>query len=378
MFRFVHTGDLHVGMPAVGLGEAGKRVRAARLDSLVRILDIANEQDADAILVAGDVFDDNQVDVALVEKVAGLLNDKTRIPSFIIPGNHDPFTRDSVYRRPIWGQLRGHIHMLTSPEPVEMADGATLYPCPLTRKHGFEDPTAWIPARNTEAIRIGLAHGSMPIRPGVGDDDHPIALDAVKRLGLDYLALGHWHSQMSHPFGQADAHTWYCGAHEVTKFGETGAGNVLCVTIKSPTAPPKVESLRCGVLKWLDHPINLDENPLDEAVRSLREMPDADTTLLRIELSGRAVSDIGLTVDDLVAAVRERFVACQVDDSNVVPASVDDSLGKLLASPYLKETADELETAAAGHPTDDGPIDPVVARRALQALQEIAWQHRGK
>ena len=375
MVKFVHTGDLHIGMPATGLGEAGERVRAARLESLGKILEIAGEITADAILIAGDIFDDNQVDPSLVEKVAALLNDKTRIPTHIIPGNHDPYTRDSVYRRPVWGQLREHIRLLTTPEPVELTEGVKLFPCPLFRKHGFEDPTAWIPSRDGESIRIGLAHGSIPIRPGVGDDDFPIPLDAADKLQLDYLALGHWHSQMPHPYGQSEARTWYCGAHEATRFGQDGAGNVLAVTIDDPGAPPKVESISCSVLNWNDYPINLSDVPLDEAIRLLRELPEAENTLLRIELTGKASGNDDATVADLVAVVQERFLACQVDDSKVAPASIDD-LDKLLASPYLRESAIELESAATGETTDDEPAAEATARRALEILQETAWRQQ--
>lgn len=375
MIKFVHTGDLHIGMPSTGLGEAGGKVRAARLESLGNILEIADDINADAILIAGDVFDDNQVDSGLVEKVANLLNDKTRIPIYIIPGNHDPYTRDSVYRRPVWGQLREHIQLLTTPESVDLAERVKLFPCPLFRKHGFEDPTAWIPSRDSEDIRIGLAHGSIPIRPGVGDDDFPIPLDAAETRQLDYLALGHWHSQMSHPYGQSDARTWYCGAHAATRFGQEGAGNVLAVTIDGPGAAPKVESIPCSVLNWKDYPINLSDVPLGEAIRVLRELPDAGNTLLRIKLTGKASGNENATVADLVAVVQERFLAFQVDDSKVAPASIDD-LDKLLSSPYLRESAIELESAASGESTDDEPAAKATAMRALDILQEIAWRQQ--
>ena len=234
LFRFIHTADLHIGMAASGLGEAGGRVRAARLESLEKLLEIARDADAHAILIAGDLFDDNQVDPDQVEKAAGLLNDRSAIPTYIVPGNHDPYTRDSVFRRPIWGQLKPHIHVLTQPEPVELGPDAILYPCPLARKHGAEDPTRWIPPRRGESIRIGMAHGSMKIRPDVGDDDFPIPLETAATRQLDYLALGHWHSRLSHPFDNAQARTWYCGSHETTKFGEAGSGSALSVTLRRP------------------------------------------------------------------------------------------------------------------------------------------------
>ena len=48
-------------------------------------------------------------------------------------------------------------------------------------------------ADGSGAIAVGLAHGTVE---GVPQDppEFPIARDAAARAGLDYLALGHWHS----------------------------------------------------------------------------------------------------------------------------------------------------------------------------------------
>jgi len=375
MFRFLHAADLHIGMPATGLGEeAGQDVRAARLTSLERLLEIAADVDAQAILIAGDVFDDNQVDSSQVEKTAGLLNDKTRLPIYLISGNHDPHTRDSVYRRSVWSQLRDHVHVLTDAEPAELAEGVVLYPCPLVRKHGFEDPTAWIPPRDGQRIRIGLAHGSMPIRPDIGDDDFPISLDAAEAKGLDYLALGHWHRRVSYPYDTPGARTWYSGSHEPTTFGETDSGNVLSVAIDVPGAAPNVDSIKCGTLTWRDWTVDLSTQSLEEAMRELREMPAPETTLVRLKLAGRAPVQGAAGVSDLIAAAESRFLACRVDDSELMPASLEDGLDVLLASPYLKQTAEELEALATGKATSDKDVDPAIARRALEILQEVAWR----
>src|SRR5690606_4469982 len=101
-------------------------------------------------------------------------------------------------------------------EPVRLADGVTLYPCPLKHKAGYDDPTAWIPRReDKEDLRIGLAHGTLPIQQEMGEDAFPIALDRAEQAGLDYLALGHWHSTLGHPPG-GNGRTWYSGTHETT------------------------------------------------------------------------------------------------------------------------------------------------------------------
>lgn len=52
---------------------------------------------------------------------------------------------------------------------------------------------AWIDARQEiDKIRIAIAHGNVENIPEA--KEFPIPLGAPSRYGLDYVALGHWHS----------------------------------------------------------------------------------------------------------------------------------------------------------------------------------------
>ena len=50
------------------------------------------------VLLAGDSFDNHRQPVDLLERAAQILRDYGK-PVVILPGNHDPLTPDSVYRR---------------------------------------------------------------------------------------------------------------------------------------------------------------------------------------------------------------------------------------------------------------------------------------
>lgn len=382
MLRLLHTADWQMGMMAKGLGPAAAKVRAARLESLGNVLAAADSHGAHAILVAGDLFEDNHVGHDLVERVAGILNDRTRLPVYIIPGNHDPYTRDSVYRRPVWAQLKPHVRLCATFEPLRLGPDALLFPCPVDRKFGMDDPTAAIPARNGGSeLRIGLAHGTMRIRPGVGDDYFPIALDAADRRGLDYLALGHWHSTLAAGAGDAPAaaRACYSGTHETTRFGERDSGNAVLVTLERPGDVPKIETIRTGVLRWEDREIDLDRQSLADAARTLRELPHPEQCLLRLTLRGALPGSAAGELEALRTLVRERFVHCLLDLDQLRPAEAGD---ELFTTPYLKQTAEALRALAAGSRDalpgngDGAGLSPEVARRALQLLHQAAWSAR--
>ena len=136
-------------------------------------------------------FEDHGVSRKLVGKVGDLLAGFD-CGVYLIPGNHDHWTLGGVWEqaRERWSK---RVHVLTEAKPVEVK-GGWLYPCPLTQRWSDRDPTEWIPQESGDGIRIGLAHGSLRSPLWEGQQNHPIATDAAQRSGLDYLALGDWHS----------------------------------------------------------------------------------------------------------------------------------------------------------------------------------------
>jgi DNA repair exonuclease SbcCD nuclease subunit len=117
------------------------------------------------------------------------------------------------------------------------------------------------------------------------DNDHPIGLDAAEVRGLDYLALGHWHSKLILD-GDRMA---YPGTPEPTSFGETDSGNVLLVRIDTAGQKPQIETRTVSRLRWVDRVEQMSE-PFEDAVRRVRAdlegLPEHQRTLLRLTLQG--------------------------------------------------------------------------------------------
>lgn len=58
MFRFIHTADWQLGARFAQFSARATHLREARLATLKRTLDLAVQQEADAFLIAGDLFED--------------------------------------------------------------------------------------------------------------------------------------------------------------------------------------------------------------------------------------------------------------------------------------------------------------------------------
>src|SRR3954463_6214170 len=117
--RFVHTADWQLGMTRYFLnGEAQPRYSAARRDVVAGIGPLAENAGAEFVVVAGDVFEDNQLaprDVSLSLEAIRAIG----LPVYLLPGNHDPLDAASVYTSPLF--------IAECPENVTVLDRARVH-----------------------------------------------------------------------------------------------------------------------------------------------------------------------------------------------------------------------------------------------------------
>ena len=365
--KFLHTADWQIGMKAAHVGAAGARVREERLAAAKRVVEAARTSGSYFVLIAGDTFEDNGVDRVLIQKVADILAGFGG-PVYVIPGNHDPLVPGSVWEHPAW-KSSANVRVLREEQPVEIS-GGTLYPCPARAKWSGKDPTAWIASQEGQGIRIGLAHGTVE---GVQQDepDYPIPQNAAVRAGIDYLALGHWHSTTLYPGPNGTTQMAYSGTHETTKFGERDSGNALIIEIAAPGTPAVVTPVPTGGLSWI---VVEEELRLPGDLARVRErigaIQNPASTLVELRIFGL----IGAEDRDEVARLREilasRFLWNRVEASRLRPAPGDENWLASLPAGVLRESGARLrdlaDPAYAGRRPEGAT--PEVAARALLEL----------
>ncbi|MDP2835753.1 MAG: DNA repair exonuclease [Methanobacteriaceae archaeon] len=248
MVKFLHTADWHLGLKYTQLGPNADKARKIRIKTCEKLIIAAKNEDVDFIIIAGDLFDSNDVDRQLIAVVSKIFAEASTIPIFILPGNHDPLTKDSLYLDPTWETL-DNVTIFQESEPFRIDYlGTTLYPCPITQKQSNIDFTEWISAQDNE-ISVGIAHGNLQIEGFIQEPNFPIAPDRVEKSGLNYLALGEWHSLF--PLDNVPMrNTIYPGTPETTKFGEENSGKAVIVEIDNPNTEPSVKTIDVGTLSW--------------------------------------------------------------------------------------------------------------------------------
>lgn len=285
MVKFLHTADWHLGLKYKQLGDKAQKARIIRLKTAQKILTIARDNDVDFILIAGDLLDSNQVDPNLVGEVSQLFQQVSPIQVYLLPGNHDPLTRDSLFHDPVWESV-DNLTIFQENEPV-VTGNCTLYPCPVTQKQSRDDPTEWINTpKESNQVTIGVAHGNLQVS-FIEDANFPIPPDRTRLSGLDYLALGEWHSLFQHPDKNGINRTVYPGTPETTKFGEDQSGHCLLVEIDAPGSTPHINPVQVGAVNWEKREVEVtgltDARYLEAELKSI---PEPENHVIYLQLRG--------------------------------------------------------------------------------------------
>ena len=121
MPKIVHAADFHLDSAFGGLPveKARERRRESR-DLLRRLADLARQEEAEVLLLSGDLFDGERVFPETLERMGEVL-DELNIPVFIAPGNHDPYTPISPYALRRWPE-NVHIFSKDTIEGVALPD----------------------------------------------------------------------------------------------------------------------------------------------------------------------------------------------------------------------------------------------------------------
>lgn len=203
----LHSSDLHLGVD-------DSFSNSDSLAVLPKVLTTADAVRADVVLLAGDTFDNHRQPLELLERAAQMLRDYGK-PIVILPGNHDPLTADSVYRRAGLADI-SNVNILG----LNVADFVRFEEFELEiwgRAH--LDYTDMAPLANprprSARWHLAAAHGHYV--DAARDPNRLIGSWLIHREELiatdaDYVALGHWNQATRVGNGQVPA--YYSGSPE--------------------------------------------------------------------------------------------------------------------------------------------------------------------
>jgi DNA repair exonuclease SbcCD nuclease subunit len=341
----------------------------ARLDALRALGQVALERGAEFIVVAGDVFDSNQVDRRTVARGLEAMGTMS-VPVYLLPGNHDPFDPGSVYRSEVFRtRVPDNVRVLEQAGPIELRPGVEVVGAPWPSKRPTTDLVADACARLGPAtgVCILVGHGAVSTLEANRDNPTTIQLDSLSEViasgRLQYVALGDRHSAT-----QVTGRIWYSGSPEATDFGELDSGRALVVEVDRDSCT--VEPVTIGKWHFVREEFDLSSvAELDNLRLWLTSHPGKERTVLRLALRGTLTLGLRAQLDQLLEEQRELFAAIDSWESrsDLVVLPTDGDFGGVRLSGFAEEARLRLMMEAQpGQPEAEQAVD------ALALLYRLA------
>ena len=388
--RFIATADWQLGKQAAFLPpEARARYSQARLDAVARVGRVAEEKNADFVVVCGDVFESNQLDRQILSRTFEVLRGYT-VPVYLLPGNHDPLDAASIYDSPefLRGCPRG-VQVLRESgvaETISCRDGSTvqLIAAPWFSKTPRTDLTRAAVEQVASSddgeegtapdgggpLRLVVAHGAVrslsaaPDALGLVDDAFLMA--QISKGAIDFVVLGDRHGTL-----EVEPSIWYPGTPEVTAEREINPGNVLVVDIdgESRRAEVAVEHVGSWELRALAFALNNDDD-VDRLSAELEQVTNKEKTGLKLALTGTLSVREKARLDDVLDRMGDLFARLDVWESHTDLAvlSEDDDFSGLGLGGFTLAAAGDLQAQAR----NEAGTDATVAADSLGLLYRLA------
>lgn len=304
--RIVHAADIHLDTPYRRHDPAlRQRLQDAGREAFKRLVTQTILKDADALVIAGDLFDNEWLTIATELELKRQLDRLTDAAVTVVyaTGNHDPGRANYRASRIDWPSHGFHLLNSRAPQKIPIFRGGDRVGWVVGAGHQTLHESTNLAASFPEAPgpepAVALVHADVGGAKGAAHDEAGNVYAPAELSDLStsyaYWALGHIHRRQRL---REDSPAWYPGNLQGREFGETGAKGALVVDL-NPHEAPQVRFQPLARVRWERLSVSdLDETrsigDVHAAVRAkfdrLREADDVligdEEWILRVELSG--------------------------------------------------------------------------------------------
>lgn len=386
--RILVTADIHLGSPirsaALRNPELGERLQQASRDVFASIIDLAIEERVEALVLGGDIFDNDRVDLRLqaflLLQLARL--EEAGIHSIMIRGNHDAMADHKKL-----GNLGKKIHLLQKDNPTIHIEDVAFHGLSFVKAHTTRSFLPDYPPPEQGRRNVGIMHTSLGGAEG-HDLYAPCSESDLLAHGYDLWCLGHIHA----PFERGD-HTVRAvmpGIPQPRHIGERHGGKVALVTLSDTGS--NLEWRSVAKLVFVQSELDLSKadesasvmDTLTEHLRAL-QIDSQDVALRLIVIADHYASS---TMTDLVEECLENiqgvyldklkmrsFALSEVDSSDELLSLMLEEYSSeafaLSSSQVVKELSDVLPAQIRSE-LDETQYEELLA----EALQEVSARLR--
>ena len=323
--RIVHAADIHLDSPLAGMArrqpELEALVKTCTRDAFSNLVDTAIANEADVLLIAGDLYDTEQRNYETGLFFAREMQRLGR-PCVVIHGNHDSASQITKSLQP-----PPNVTILPArrPDTVHFPElGLAVHGQSFGSRAEAEELAGAYPKRVEGAFNVGLLHSSME-NPGQHARYAPCRVETLLARNYDYWALGHIHTRVT-----LHEAPWihFPGNTQGRHVHETGPRGATLVEVGDDHRVRSLTFLPTDVLRWAVADIDASGQGSMEALTALIRF-ELDTVaraaegrpvVVRVVLRGQTPLHDALLTDPADTDAQCRSVAAAIGPDIYVEA----------------------------------------------------------
>ena len=303
--KILHTSDIHIDSPMNSRLPAIK-VRERKRELMLSLENLAKEaalQGCQAMIIAGDLFDSENVSKKALDTVISVISRYPSITFFYLNGNHEGDVLASM------SDLPENLLIFGDEWTYFASDGLTVAGRSRCEENMFDSLCL-----NNDTKNIVVLHGELRDRSAFPD---VIGRRDAENRGIDYLALGHYHKYSAEVLDGGTCAV-YCGCPEGRGFDECGdMGYVIIDT--EPSLSHTFVSFAKRQMRIVPVDISGAADAAEIAARAEKALLGISSSdIVRIELVGRYPVGLWKDTEALRAKFENRFYYTEVKDSSKI------------------------------------------------------------
>lgn len=311
--KIIHCADLHLDskMETNFSRDQAKERRYEILDTFENMIDYGINNEVEAILIAGDMFDTAQNQQKTIkDRVIDSIRKAKNIDFLYLQGNHD---NDNFFKNM---DNKPHNLKLFSSEWTSYRYGDVLISGIEFDENKPMDIYSSL-SLNENDFNIVSLHGQIS-KYGSDKNVEIINLTRLENQYIDYLALGHIHSYEKEKLDYRGVYA-YSGCLEGRGFDEFGKKGFVLLDIEDGDLSTEFVSLA----KRTFHEVKIDVSNYREAIEIdkvmdeyLKAIPQED--IVKIVFQGEVLEDTEIDVDYIEQKLRNRYYFSKVSNETQI------------------------------------------------------------
>ncbi len=311
--KIIHTGDVHLCSAMRNLPPDKAKLRKTEiLDTFRQLTIYARENGVQAVLIAGDLFDENTAQRQVKREVFSIIHEARSVCFFYVSGNHDSeFDFEDEVPENFYTFSQNH-----GWKSYDLPENVTV--TGMDTKYLREGKFAELSLRH-DRYNILLLHGETTACDMRGRESIP--LQCLQNKHVDYLALGHIHiPTMTAERLDGRGHYRYCGCLEGRGFDECGQRGCFMMELRDGKLIGETFlSFSKRMVREVRADISACENYFDverTALQALQGVSEKD--IVKLVLCGRFKVGLKKDLPLLTHRLSEKFFFVKAEDESKI------------------------------------------------------------